>query len=282
MRKQPSAQINEQLVRKYYRDSYQFGPPDTETKLIAEILCALGPARTWIDLGSGPTGPLWVPFVRPDRAILADLNKEHLAVAQSRLIRLRSGEEPWPVERDAAQLARSMLIKRGAVRRDIPGNPWAPEGLPSFECIRHDNTVLDPHMHKNPAFPEDTGKSWSNSADLVTMIGCLGNLPTLESLRSTLLYASSYLEMLGHLVFVEWLREKAPDRYPARFDSAPSLYTRTGVDTGIPAERHIETIRSTKKLIPIAIYRLKKNELSCETLQNGTSEMLAVVCQRVF
>lgn len=184
----------------YYSDEWPFGDEhDPELQAIIKALCTREPVRRWFDLGSGPMGPLWLPFIRPKHATLSDLHGEHLCFAQHRLHDIRSGR--WlPVEERAARQA-------AARWGDTPTpTPWVACDV-AFSSLDLDRLQLA---------PAELG-----AADLVTAIGSLGCLPSMARLETALFWLSQTLHD-GRLVAAFWLGPQAQES--EKYAAWPHLY----------------------------------------------------------
>ena len=249
-------------VVRYYREEWGFADRDAETMLLAKTFVGLGPVDgVWLDLGSGPTGPLWLPFVRPSRAVFADLHPHHLRVAALRHAAMRDGVL-WPEERDAEALALELVCAKTDFEWRAP-----------VEFVQHDNTHLFTGINHG-------GTEWSGMARLVTMIGCLGGLPDRQALSSALFHATGYVADGGAMVLAMWLRDRplTTAARPAKFDRAPTLYSGHGVGTGLA----IDDLASELKSLGWRpeIHTVETEALSPASQENATSRMVVAVCRQ--
>lgn len=184
----------------YYSDEWPFGDvTDPELHAVIASICTRASVRRWFDLGSGPIGPLWLPFIRPRHAILTDVNGEHLCHAQHRVNEIRSGRL-LPVEVRAA-------LHAATTWGDAPDSkPWA-ECEVSFASLDLERLQFVP--------PE------LQDADLVTAIGSLGCLSTMEKLDKALFWLGRSL-FKSRLVTAFWMGSEA--QQSERYAAWPHLY----------------------------------------------------------
>lgn len=184
----------------YYSNEWPFGDEhDPELQAVISAICTRERVDRWFDLGSGPIGPLWLPFIRPQHATLTDLNGEHLLHAQHRVNEIRA-QRLLPIEARAAQQA--------SIRwNDAPTTkPWA-ECEVGFAMVDLDRLQF-----------EAEGLA---DADLVTAIGSLGCLSSMEKLETALFWLGHYLQK-GRLVTAFWMGSQAPE--PEKYADWAHLY----------------------------------------------------------
>lgn len=197
------AENNDELLAAtaaYYANEWPFGDEnDPELQSVIAALCTRAPVQRWFDLGSGPIGPLWMPFIRPQHAVLTDLNGEHLFYAKQRIGEIRAGRF-LPIETRAAEQAAARCLDTPATKA------WG-------NCDVEFASVDLEHLQ---VAPEGLAE-----ADLVTAIGALGCLSTMDKLDEALFWLSKHLRQ-SWFVAAFWMGSYAQE--PEKYAAWPHLY----------------------------------------------------------
>lgn len=181
---------------RYYSEEWPLGSAgDPELDAMIRAISLTGQPQHWVDLGSGPMGPLWLRFIRPAHATWTDANGEHLAYARWRLDAWRTGAALLPIE-----------VAAEAQATALGGCSWD-----SAACVVD---TIDLDLTKLQFWPEAALGHTLNSGDLLTAIGSLGCLPTLDALDTAFFWLR---QRLGAARFIAafWMGTKAdaPEKY---------------------------------------------------------------------